>query len=393
MPFPPAFGPSLCIRSDSSLDSATICASFAGCDIEPTRDREQMTRTTSTVRQGVAASVLGLILFFGVCGAAEFLARLLIADRPEWETERSALDDTLDLADLRCREEGPTGARRRVLVVGESTGEQIGSAIAAQVDPDTSVLNCARSAVSIELVERAFDRAWETRPDALVILFGHNYRFAYATPDWRLRLRRWRTRSRLLTALTAQLDATGFDPQLGRMLGAATSRVDATAASLTRMMAAARARDVPVVITTMSANRLAPSAAFPEAPAHASVLASRWHRFSGQPEYGEALLDVADGDPSAAVLRYERGTWALREGRIDAARVDLAAAVVLDPQVGRATEALNDTVRETARSGGALVRDSAVAVATSAPRELAGWSTHVDHCHLTQAHAEINTNA
>lgn len=344
----------------------------------------------SILRQGVAAMVLGLLVCAGACGVAEILARLLISDRPEWTMERGALADTLDLADAGCRDEGPRAMRRRVLVVGESTGELIGSALAARLSSDAGVINCARSALSIELVEHTFDAAWRSAPDGLVIIFGHNYRFAYPLPDWRLRVRRWRSRSRLLSALNAWLDGGGLDPRLGRATGAATARIASTGAALTRMIAAARAREIPVIVTTMSANLLAPSAAFPEADARARVAASRWFRFSGQSERAEALLD--DEDASAAVLRFERGTWALRAGRLAAARSDLTVALVLDPLVGRATDLFNDMLRATTRAGGAWLRDSSTAIAASVPGRLPGWSTHVDHCHLTQALAEFEAD-
>jgi hypothetical protein len=281
--------------------------------------------------------------------------------------------------------------RRRVLVVGESTGELIGSALAARLSSDAGVINCARSALSIELVERTFDAAWRSAPDGLVIIFGHNYRFAYPLPDWRLRVRRWRSRSRLLTALNAWFDGGGLDPRLGRATGAATARIESTGAALTRMIAAARARNIPVIVTTMSANLLAPSAAFPEADTRARVAASRWFRFSGQSERAEALLDDEE-DASAAVLRFERGTWALRAGRLAAARSDLTVALVLDPLVGRATDLFNDMLRATVREGGAWLRDSSTAIAASVPGRLPGWSTHVDHCHLTQALAEFEAD-
>jgi hypothetical protein len=88
-----------------------------------------------------------------------------------------------------------------VAVVGESSGEYLGDALSSVSKGFSGfeVVSCGKSAASLEQIATRFEQVRRAKPDAVVIVLGHNLEKKY--PDDRLAvgLQSWIARSRLLS--------------------------------------------------------------------------------------------------------------------------------------------------------------------------------------------------
>jgi tetratricopeptide (TPR) repeat protein len=273
------------------------------------------------------------------------------------------------------------GARagQRVVVLGESSALMLGNRLtelALRPGSGVAVANCGDNGSGLVHVERRFDEAMAVRPDAVVVVFGHNYGYAYPRSPWELTALELRRGSRLLGLLDGQAAAPPMiceteAPPPGP-LGAA----------LRRMGDEARRRGVRLVITTVAPNLLLP----PRCDRAAGLLdgrvyRARFLRARGRAAEARALLSAAAAGRSARA-EFELGVDLAADGDPAAARDALGRALADDRHPGRASRAVNDVIRAAARAGGARLRDTAARVEARTPDGIVGWESERDECHL-----------
>lgn len=300
----------------------------------------------------------------------------------------------------------------RVAFVGESNarllGEQVQELLASSpAGSRYQVLNCGVAGGAMELTMWRFREVLGYRPDAVVMIFGHNIQFSTQRESvTRLRLQRLRAHSRLLTRLLGGADPSGshgaeggppvlLDPwveganaptSLAVMPDDATTDPIERRRALFRMMVRhmvveARARGVKLVVSTMASNHLMPPTA------------SREDLDDPTLQTAELLSDVGRraeaGDDLAATLAQHPVAYAqFRLAELRLAGDDLPAAlegferaVAMDPRIPRATAAQNAWLRATAAQEGAALLDPERALTARAPRGVLGFETFNDCCH------------
>ena len=266
----------------------------------------------------------------------------------------------------------------RIAVVGESSADMLGQSLSrlleqAPCERRYEVLECAIPGSGLEHMERRFDEVMDLSPDAVVITFGHNLGFLFSTDAARLRARRLRDRSRLLTLLGAPFDGPRASPS-----APFASRLPRFEAFLQRAAREGRRRRVGVVMTTMAGNLWIPPTSHTADLAAPALFDARYTEASVGPREAAALLDASD----SALGSFERGVLLSRANDPAAARASLERALERDPFVSRATNAVNDAIRRVAAREGALLRDTVRAVEAGAPQGLPGWESFRDNCHL-----------
>jgi tetratricopeptide (TPR) repeat protein len=340
----------------------------------PSRARRRLLRAL-TVLLGLAAVVLLL-------GAAELAARALARPRmraPEMEQFIALQWRYMERCRVAERFVGaPDGPR--VVVVGESSasllGDRLGD-VARVGGARFSVANCGQQGSGFGHVRRRFGEALAARPDAIVLVFGHNYGLRYPDGLRELATLDLRYRSRLAGLLE------GDRPwPTSRAICDVGVRPAAELADFVREAGAeARAQGTRLVVLTLTANALFPPLCDETRAPDERVARARLRQAEGRLDEARALLAPAVADRSARAS-FELGTWLAAEGDAAGARAALSAAIVDDRHPGRVTPAVNDALRAAARASGATLLDTAARVAAQQPDGVAGWESLWDHCHL-----------
>jgi len=272
----------------------------------------------------------------------------------------------------------------RIALVGESSGGMFGYELAAllQANPAMAkqfeLIDCAVAGSSLEHVERRADEVLAYRPDALVVVFGHNLDMHYPMDAARLEALTHAYRSAFVTT-AADLLRTPIGPASGSF----SERLDAFERWLDGLATRARRDGVGLVVTTVASNHLVP----PDAPV-ASL---------ADPDFVAARLAYARGDEEDAIERlaalaertadayryYELGLWQSRLGRDREAVASLRKGVDL-PQSprDRAPTSVNAAIRRLAEREGVWCFDSERITTEASALGVPGWDTMRDHCHL-----------
>ena len=302
-------------------------------------------------------------------------------------------------------EGAPTGApvplaRRpgvtRLAFVGESNAAILGDALRDRVGSSLcrgrcEVLSCGGQGAAVESVTMRFEEVLAYRPDVVVLIFGHNFRYSFAPPSPRVRpllgyvaAHGW-TRALLRSQL--------FTGLLWRELSPAPSddatehgQLAFTEAAITRMAAQARARGVRLLATTMASNLLMPPALPPDEPDDPVLIEARYLEAA---DGREAALRRLAQAPETAARAFQRGAWLLGRGRADEARPHLERARDLDDITPRAPEAFNDFLRDLSARGRVDLWDNARAMQARAPLGVPGGDVFQDCCHLSPGALEI----
>jgi hypothetical protein len=265
---------------------------------------------------------------------------------------------------------------RRIVVVGESTGEMLEDAMARLVDAAgcsgrVEVLECSTFGAHPDLAVRRAEEAVAYRPDVLVVAVGHNYRAPRPEP-------------------VGLLPRVAGRPPPGPEQGEVPPMARASYEAILR---AARPRGIRVVALQLASNlmfRPRSDAAYVASPGRAAA----WVRWARRDLAGAvaALSPAADGE--AAPRAYERGVFEGQAGDWAAARADLERARDLDACLPgdapggcahRASAQTNAAIAATARAGGASVLDVGAFFAAGAPHGVVGWETIWDYCHPNAA--------
>lgn len=270
----------------------------------------------------------------------------------------------------------------RLVVLGESTGEMLEVRLATMASPRAEILRCAVPGGDTALV---LDRAAEVtgyRPDAVVLVMGHNVRWRIArdpTSRWVSRLRQ---RSRLVVALTSVRPAleTLPDPE---------ERMRFLTASLARFEAQVRGAGTRAVYVILPSNlRFAP-ASDERGERSAEVFDARLAWWQGRRDEAIArLARVTDGS-TVPQWHFELGDWLLARGDIARARAHFVLARDLDGLHARTTTRINDLLRASAARAGGVVYDLEALVSAHAPHGITGWESLMDNCHPTPLIQEL----
>lgn len=352
----------------------------------------------------LALSAASLAVFAALLGVGELVARRRGPEDPATRFERDFLDSSLRLLGPCYRREGdrlvlagaaqsPRSRARsvpaartpgvpRIVVVGESSADMLAVALEAALRQGPcgrryEVLNCALPGSGLEHLERRFEEALDAQPDAVVVTFGHNLRFALPTDALRIRARRVRLQSRLFTALGAL-----FDQRPHASNAPLAARLPRFEDFLRRASREARARHAGLVVTTMASNLWSPPSAPRVERERDDALDARFTEAVRGPAAAAAAFAPSDDPLTPAYRDFMRGVLLARAHDRDGARRSLERALARDTLATRAAPAVNDTIRRVAAAEGFALRDTAQAIEAAAPMGLPGWESFSDACHL-----------
>jgi hypothetical protein len=361
------------------------------------------------MRRRIGLALLGLVATLLALGAVELVARVAIPARPQEAADLEFARWSLDLLDPCMAEvrrggtptlrETRAGARHdqsppgempraraagvaRIAVVGESSAYMLGNSLRELIAQRPcgqryELLACGQPGSALEHLERRFDEVLTYRPDAVVVVFGHNLQFRFSMDAWRMRLRLARARSRALSRLGGAVDDARNAPPPSM-----SARLDLLERFLLRAGAEARRAGVRLIVMTPGANLWMPPDGDLELTAPD---AWREVNFREATEGPRAALGALSAAPDRPARAFVRGVLLARASDFAAANVALRAAMDSDDHRTRAPSAVAERIRSAAPRGGFTVRDTARALTERAPGGLSGWESFSDNCHLSDA--------
>ncbi|MFO0625264.1 MAG: SGNH/GDSL hydrolase family protein [Polyangiales bacterium] len=361
------------------------------------------------MKRRAALALLGLVVTLLALGGVELAARVVIPARPNEAADLEFARWSLALLDP-CMTEvrrggAPTlretraGARQdpsppgemprartpgvpRIAVVGESSAFMLGNSLREVLAQRPcgarhELLSCGQPGSALEHLERRFDEVLTYRPDAVVVVFGHNLQFRFSMDAWRMRLRVARAHSRALSRLGGAFDDVRNTPP-----PPLATRLDALDRFLLRAGEAARRAGVRLVVMTPGANLWMP----PDGDL-AITAPDVWREvnFREAAAGPRAALDALTAAPDRPARAFLQGGMLARAGDHAAADVALRAAMDGDDHRTRAPSAVAAHIRGAASRAGYTVRDTAAVLVSRAPGGLSGWESFSDNCHLSDA--------
>ena len=285
----------------------------------------------------------------------------------------------------------------RVAFVGESTGAMIAGAAydlveVAHANETIEIMNCADGGSSLEHLQRRAREMLDYRPDAVVVLFGHNLMILPSPASERtLHVRAWLGHSRLVSGLAHLFPAPALEASATPDARARLRRFERF---LRAFAAEARSRDTALVVSTMSSNLWFPPPVSDAALADPGFVSAELAYGSGARDEAIAVLEglargeatPSDGvrDPTkASYWEFVLGTWLARRGDVAEARARMQRAIdVQQVDVDRATSRVNDMIRKVAEGENVAIRDTDAEMRAIAQQGIIGWDVMRDHCHL-----------
>ncbi len=278
------------------------------------------------------------------------------------------------------------------------------------------VFNMGITAISSFAVARAVEDAMELEPDVVVVYSGHNEIYGvYGSASlsqggssiWMKELHyglmQWGLTSLVRQALSL-LNAEGSSPptSLLRVMSAAGNvEADDTRrnaaeenirANLSALAQTCKENGVQLVLCTVASNERGFAPTYAEPPMDGEAL-SVWLALTagGVEAYAagrfaaalEAFDDALQQAPYSAWAHFNRGRCLEALGRGQQARRAYRAARDMDPTPWRASSALNEAIRTTARARDVVLVDSEVLFAERSPAAGVGWELMADHVHPT----------
>jgi tetratricopeptide (TPR) repeat protein len=263
---------------------------------------------------------------------------------------------------------------RRIVVVGESTGEMVERAMSdlvrgAGCTEKIEVLECSTFGAHPLFAARRAKEALAYHPDVIVVAIGHNFRNprpVFENGEWK----------------RDELGATTPE-EIARL---ATEVYD-------DILTAAKPQGVQVVALQLASNLLwrpISDAAYLDSPERAQA----WAHWARNDLPGAiAALSAGQAKPLQA---FERAQFESQSGDWAAARKDFILArdndtCPMTAPIGgagcqsRASTLENEAIATTARNEGALLLDVTALFEALSPHGLIGWETIWDHCHPNPA--------
>jgi tetratricopeptide (TPR) repeat protein len=269
---------------------------------------------------------------------------------------------------------------KRIVVVGESTGEMLGDRLARLVEASgcsdkVEVLQCgvdgARPAVAVRRARDAL--AWS--PDIIVVAIGHNFGLPGPAGPTQLIVNRSRLAHEVYRFLPPKLAAptTVSDdplestdlPRIGRE-------------AYRQILAAAQGAHVGVVALVLASNLW-----FRPNPERDYIVsrprAAAWVKWARGDLNG--AVATLSGEPDGALRAFERASFQAQLGEWDAARASLQRARDLEASPTRASSAITAAIRQAAQEGGARIVDFESLLSRLDPHAIPGWDVFFDNCH------------
>ena len=275
------------------------------------------------------------------------------------------------------------------------------------------VINLGTTAVASFPVMDMLNEMWAHAPDLVIVYAGHNEFFgAYGVASqhkagrfptllpWQKRLYSTALAQAIVTKRPKRKlskDTTLMEGIIGRSYVAPEAPLRHAAARnlyrhLSRMVAAARAHQVPILLCTLPSNErdLAPLGSFKNQPGvaehnlkafeHSVQTATRL--LNENPEAALAYLAEAETTfPKQARLCFLKGSALFASGQYEAARAAFQQAIDYDPMPWRAPSASLAAIRQAAQLPGAHLCDIQRAFQMSSPGGCIGWELMDDHVH------------
>jgi hypothetical protein len=383
--------------------------------------RGAMTLPARSPRQLRAlTAALGIVLGVGVFAAAEWAARRAHPPGPGDRTQQASRDYQAWTAGPCYRVEGdrlvrvrpPQGPEirgappdegyprvkapgvRRVVVVGESTGEMLERTVAALVESSgcgrrVEVLQCSASGSLPWVAVRRAQEALAFSPDVIVVAIGHNFLLPGPPPP----LQSVAAQSRLGREVARALPSAGPPAN-----PAEPPRVDARdppemgRAAYQAILHGARARGVAVVALLLGSNlwfRPRAEAGYVASPERGLA----WVKWARGDLDGAVAALTPPGGGDDALRAFERAGFRAQAGAWPAARRDLEAARDLEPASVRASSATTAAIAEAARGGGAQLLDVDALFSPLADHGIPGWDVYFDNCHPNPAPLDLLARA
>ena len=287
----------------------------------------------------------------------------------------------------------PAGLRR-IVVIGESSAVGLGSSIYDAVERNglsqrIEIINMAVGASGLEPTMCLFHEALQYAPDAIVLLFGHNL-FNYH-PMVALSpypgvdsLRFLFLKSRLLSLLVEHLSWRKQSYEF-RIPG----RWIAFRECLSKMSDEARRRGVRLALCTVPGNLHFPPLAEESVRWDPEFLGTKYSYWTGEREAAMRRCRSLLSRRSTAWWHFQLGEWLYQAGRYTEARRRLIAARDEDAKRQRASNTVNDLIREVARKKGLVLFDFERLISQSAPHGIPGWESFLDGQHVSSRCGEF----
>lgn len=272
----------------------------------------------------------------------------------------------------------------RIAVVGESSGEYLGDALSVLSRGGSAfeVVSCGKSAASLEQIARRFEEVRATRPDAVLIVLGHNLEKKYPDDRFAVWRQSWVARSRLLSIVagTRARSQPGNVPVLDRL--------PLLASFLRHAAEVAKADGFKLSFATVAPNYWLPPFRHPgdarPPPPSEALCEARWLHAIGKRADAIDAISKLEQD---GYVSFERGEWLAEAGDGARAREALERAIAFG--TNRVVQPTNELLRKVANETGTPLRDMLADAEKSASDGIPGWESVEDNCHLYRALFEV----
>ncbi len=265
-------------------------------------------------------------------------------------------------------------------VLGESSAHLLGSeleTLARHPGTGLRVARCGQVGAGLLHVERQFAELVAARPDAIVLVFGHNLEFDYPASRLPIWLAWLGAHSRLLHPGPGP---GPLQPALGS-LPQETPHLRAFKAFLRSAADIARRQHIQLVLTTLTPNYWLPPGQQPPPGVDVQLLEAQWLRSTGQHAQAIARLEAVAQRVRSPRVEFDLGQWLAQDGRRDAARDHLERALQFSWR-DRVVAATNAAIRAVAAQEHLLLRDTLGERERAASDGIPGWESLTDRTHL-----------
>ncbi len=275
--------------------------------------------------------------------------------------------------------EKPPGVRR-IAVVGESSADQWADSLRDIIAADGlagrfEVMNCGMGAASLERVDDVLREVLDYSPDAVWLVFGHN--LMYVRPRLNalsFGLGWLSTRSRFLAWCL-------FEARR-RPEPALDERLRAWENFLNRAARRAGERNVLLAVSTLQGNLWFPPEVLEADLDDHGYLEAVYREATGDREGAIRDLERLLQKRRSAFWHFQAGAWLYQQRDFRLAREHLREAMDADLRDVRVKKAVTDRTRALARDNAIRLVDAASLVDGRAPRNIPGWESFEDNCHL-----------
>jgi hypothetical protein len=350
----------------------------------------------------------GVALAVGLVFAAELAARVLDPLTPQEQTDRNAFDYqawTLGpcyresfgrLVPVRPETElhdpgGEAGETfplkkpegvRRIVVVGESTGEMLERKLAELTrgcHDRVEILRCSAAGSRPYLAVRRVEQALAWSPDQIVVAIGHNFMLPGVPTMRQLDINRSRLIHEVHRLVPSPPPPGPAAPKVGLEAMDDFDPPSMGHEAYKQILKLTQAKGVSVVALVLASNlwyRPNMEPGYATAPERARA----WVKWAEGDAAGAVELLKANG-ADGAMRAYERAHFLAEAGNWTLARTELEHARDIEAMPTRASSAVTAGIEDAARQGRARLIDVDALFAPLADHGMPGWDVFFDNCH------------